>query len=81
MNLPVKTSETHQRHHLVRLEESLIHQILAKAVANQIGLDLTASNVDYRVTISTVSPGSIGPDSSRKAANVVIIEDFGPTGG
>lgn len=81
MNLPIHTHETNQRHHLVRLEESLIHQILARAVADQIGLDLTASNVDYRVTISTASPGSIGPDSSRKAANVTIIEDFGPTGG
>ena len=81
MDFPIHTHETNQRHHSVRLEESLIHQILARAVADQIGVDLTASNVDYRVTISTVSPGSIGPDSSRKSANVVIIEDFGPTGG
>lgn len=81
MDFPIHTHETNQRHHLVRLEESLIHQILARAVADQIGVDLTASNVDYRVTISTPNAGSVGPDFNRKSATVTIIEDFGPVGG
>lgn len=81
MNLPVHTHETNQRHHLVRLEESLIHQILAKAVADQIGIDLSATNVDFRVSISTPNAGSISSDFNRKSATVTIIEDFGPTGG
>lgn len=80
MNLPIQTHETNQRYHTVRLEESLIHQVLARAVADQIGVDLTASNVDFRVSISTPDVGSISSDFNRKSATVTIIEDFGPTG-
>lgn len=80
MNLPIHTHETNQRHHSVRLEEGLMHRILAKAVADQIGVDLSATNVDFRVSISTPNAGSISSDFGRKSATVTIIEDFGPAG-
>ena len=80
MNLPVQTHETIQRHHTVRLEEGLLHRILAKAVAAQIGVDIDASNVRFRVSIDTPGAGSISSDFSRKSATVTITEDFGPAG-
>lgn len=80
MNLPIQTHETNQRHHSVRLEEGLLHRILAKVIADQIGVDLNAPNVRFKVSIDTPGAGSISPDFSRKSATVTITEDFGPAG-
>ena len=80
MNLPVQTHESNQRHHSVRLEEGLLHRILAKVIADQIGVDLNASNVRFKVSIDAPYANSISPDFSRKSATVTITEDFGPAG-
>lgn len=77
MNLTVKTIETNQRRHHVRLEEGLMHSILAEAVARQMGIDLLAAHVGAKVEISH-NYGSIGP--TRYHADVTITEDFGPAG-
>lgn len=80
MKPPIQTRETNQRHHSVRLEEGLLHHILAKAIADQIGVDLNAPNVRFKVSIDTPGAGSISSDFGRKSATVTITEDFGPAG-
>lgn len=81
MNLPIQTHETNQRQHTVVLEQALMNRILAKAVADHLGLDIDAPNVRFKVSIDTPGAGSISPDFSRKSATVTITEDFGPAGG
>lgn len=75
MSLPIRTAETNQRRHRVRLEEPLLHALLAQAVADQVRVDLEASNVSFRVFIST-NVGSLAP--TRYHAEVEITEDFSP---
>ena len=80
MPFQIQTSETNRRQHSVHLDERAIHRLLAKAVADQLGLDLDASNVRYRVVIETPAAGSLSGDFNRKAASVTVTEDFGPAG-
>lgn len=81
MNLPIQTHETNQRQHTVVLEQTLMDRILAKAVADHIGLDVNAANIKFTVSIEQPSRGSINSDFNRKVARVTITEDFGPAGG
>lgn len=81
MNLPIQTHETNQRQHTVVLEQALMNRILAKAVADHLGLDIDATNIKFAVSIDQPSRGSISSDFNRKIACVTLTEDFGPAGG
>lgn len=80
MDLPIHTRETSQRQHTVVLEQALMNRILAKAVADHIGLDINATNIKFTVSVEQPSRGSINSDFNRKVARVTITEDFGPAG-
>lgn len=81
MDFPIHTHETNQRQHTVVLEQALMERILAKAVADHLGLDVDAENIGFRVSVEQPNRGSISADFNRTIARVTITEDFGPTGG
>ena len=76
MTLPIRTSETNQRQHHVYLDEPQLRSILAKLIADQVGVDLHAKNVALNVSFGTSGIGSLGPTSYH--ARITITEDFGP---
>lgn len=78
MDMTVNTTETNQRQHTVVLEQALMNRILAKAVADHLGLDIDATNIKFAVSIDQPSRGSISSDFNRKIARVTLTEDFGP---
>lgn len=75
MSLPIHTSETNHRRHRVRLEEPQIQILLARAVADQVQVDLAATNVTVQVHLGSDS-GSL---TTRRYAEIEITEDFSPT--
>lgn len=70
--MSIHTSETNHRRHRVRLEESQIQALLARAVADQVQVDLEAVNVTVRVHLGSDS-GSL---TIQRYAEVEITEDF-----
>lgn len=70
--MPIHTSETNQRRHRVRLEEPQIQALLAQVVADQVQVDLEATNVSVRVHLGHDTGGLI----PRRYAEIEITEDF-----
>lgn len=70
--MPIRTSETNNRRHRVRLEESQIQALLARAVADQVQVDLEAANVTVQVHLGYDSGGLM----PQRYAEVEITEDF-----
>lgn len=73
--LSIRSSSTNQRRHRASLDESQLHAVLAKVVADQLSLNLDSPNVTVEVRIRS-NYGSVGP--TRYHAEVETVENFSP---
>lgn len=73
--LSIRSSSTNQRRHRACLDESQLRAVLAKAVADQLSLNLNNPHVTVEVHIRS-NYGSIGPTCYH--AEVEIVENFSP---